>query len=274
MIFRDKILRDEYTSAVQLRVQLRRHARWLEINKDVLGGPEENYIHNELRANFSEIKLIYQEKFYNLDLRYADLSKLYIDLATFDNCDFEGANFYGSSIRARITNSSMKNTNLSKAKFECDFYKTDFYGAKTDPETSFYRSFLGYAMNTYGLNIPLACPSEGGFISWKKCIGRKNLKDFGNVIVKLLIPEYAKRSSATTKKCRCDEAIVLDIQDYSSRSIANEVTAHSLFSEDRIMYAVGKVVKPTEPFEENRFKECASGIHFFMDRDDAVDYVF
>lgn len=268
------ILRDEYTSAVQLRVQLRRHARWLEINKDRLGGPEENYIHNELRANFSEIRSICQEKFYGLDLRYADLSKLDIDFVTFDHCNFEGANFYGSWIRARIIDSSMKNTNLSKTKMECDFYKTDFYGAKTDPETSFYHSLLSYSINTYGLGIPLACPSEGSFIAWKKCEGRKNLKPFGDVIVKLLIPEHARRSSATTKKCRCDEAIVLDIQDYSGNSIANNVTAHSLFLEDKIMYAVGKVIKPTKPFEENRFKECASGIHFFMDRDDAVDYVF
>ena len=251
-----------------------RHALWLKINEDRLGGPEENYIRNELRADFHGIKMTYYspKRFHNLDLRYADLYKLRADRVVFDNCNFEGANFYGSSISGAIVYSSMKNTNLSKAKFKCDFHGTDFYGAKQDSETSFFTSCMIAAKNVEGLNIPLACPSEGGFIAWKKCEGRKKNKYFGDVIVKLLIPEHARRSSATTNKCRCDEAIVLDIQDYSGKSIANECTAHSLYQKDIIRYAVGRVIKPTEPFDEDRFRECASGIHFFYNREDAVAY--
>lgn len=54
----------------------------------------------------------------------------------------------------------------------------------------------------------------------------------------------------------------------------SEVKANSLYPENKIMYTVGNVVKPTNPFDENRFLECASGIYFFYDRDDAVAYEF
>ena len=43
----------------------------------------------------------------------------------------------------------------------------------------------------------LSCPTEGSFIGWKKASGH---------IVKLRIPEDARRSSATGHKCRCDKA--------------------------------------------------------------------
>ena len=49
------------------------------------------------------------------------------------------------------------------------------------------------------LYIPLECPSDGAFVGWKKV---------NNILIKLEIPADAKRSSATTKKCRCDKARV------------------------------------------------------------------
>ena len=53
-------------------------------------------------------------------------------------------------------------------------------------------------------NIAMACPTDGSFIGWKKVNG---------YLIKLQIPEDAKRSSATTNKCRCDKALVLGIYD-------------------------------------------------------------
>ena len=253
---------------------MREHEEWLDINKNLLGGPEEKYIHNELRANLSKFRsLSNSTAFYELDLRYADFSKQHHKRISFVYCNFEGANFYDSSLYGYLIYANMRNTNLLKASLECDFQGTDFNGAKTDSETSFCNSILSSALNTESLKIPLACPEKGEFIAWKKCRGfNKNSEYFGDVIVKLLIPAYARRSSAVGKKCRCDAAKVMDIQDYSGKSIANECVAYPLFKADLIMYIVDRFVTPTEPFEENRFKECASGIHFFMDREDAVSY--
>lgn len=72
------------------------------------------------------------------------------------------------------------------------------------------------------------CP-DGEFVGYKKAGGK---------IVKLLIPADAKRSSATTLKCRCSKAKVLEIQEIDgSPSEVKEV--RSKFDNDFI-YRVGE----------------------------------
>ena len=109
--------------------------------------------------------------------------------------------------------------------------------------------------------IPLACPSDGAFIGWKKV---------GRYLVKLEIPEDAKRSSATTNKCRCDKAKVLDIIFISDNSPLNlqEITN---FNYHKTTYKVGEMVYP-DSFDEERWNECSHGIHFFINKQDAINY--
>ena len=76
----------------------------------------------------------------------------------------------------------LHDTNLEDA----DLYHADLSGVKNFP------------------TIPMACPSEGSFIGWK-------IAD--NHIIKLEIPENAKRSSSTDNKCRCNKAKVLAIEN-------------------------------------------------------------
>ena len=47
----------------------------------------------------------------------------------------------------------------------------------------------------------IQCPEEGAFIGFKK--------GANNTLIKLLIPEDAQRSSATSRKCRCSKANVI-----------------------------------------------------------------
>ena len=109
--------------------------------------------------------------------------------------------------------------------------------------------------------IPLACPSDGAFIGWKKV---------GRYLVKLEIPEDAKRSSATTNKCRCDKAKVLDIICISDNSPIDlqEITS---FNYHKTIYKVGEMVYP-DSFDEERWNECSHGIHFFINKQDAINY--
>jgi hypothetical protein len=104
------------------------------------------------------------------------------------------------------------------------------------------------------------CPSEGSFIAWKKARG---------MIVKLEVCEDAKRSSATTLKCRCSKAKVLEIQELDgSKSDLTEIQSNK---DNSFVYKVGEVVS-VEDFDDNRFNECSSGIHFFIAREMAVKY--
>ena len=108
--------------------------------------------------------------------------------------------------------------------------------------------------------VPMACPDSGSFTAWKKAHGH---------IVKLLIPEDARRSSATGRKCRCDKAIVVAIETVSGESAELDEIASD--HDGTFIYKVGETV--TEPnFCEDRFNECAEGIHFFINRQEAVDY--
>ena len=108
--------------------------------------------------------------------------------------------------------------------------------------------------------IPMVCPEEGVFIGWKKAGGK---------IVKLRIPEDALRSSATTRKCRCNKAEVIEIYNIDG-TIADERIVNSNYAYS-FTYEVGKTVE-VQDFDTNRWEECAKGIHFFINRQEAINY--
>ena len=148
--------------------------------------------------------------------------------------DLRGADLCGADLRV----ADLYGANLRGA----DLYGADLRGAENVPF------------------IPMTCPDAGSFTAWKKAHGH---------IVKLLIPEYARRSSATGRKCRCDKAIVVAIETVSGEPAELDEIASDY--NGTFIYKVGETV--TEPnFCEDRFKECAEGIHFFINRQEAVDY--
>ena len=113
--------------------------------------------------------------------------------------------------------------------------------------------------------VPFACPDSGAFTAWKTCASEN-----GSVIVKLLIPEDAKRLSSTGRKCRASKAEVLEIQTVDGELLEN-VKAWSMH-DNTFTYEVGKTVEPKKPFCDDRWQECESGIHFFINRQEAVNY--
>lgn len=112
--------------------------------------------------------------------------------------------------------------------------------------------------------IPTVCPEKGSFIGFKKARKLGKL----SAIVELLIPEDAKRSSGTGKKCRCDKAKVLSITSLDGKEQYG--VAYSDYNH-KFKYEVGKEVSVSD-FCEDRFNECAAGIHFFINREEAVRY--
>ena len=108
--------------------------------------------------------------------------------------------------------------------------------------------------------IPMLCPEEGEFIGWKKASDK---------IVKLRIPEEALRSSSTTRKCRCNKAEVIEIYNIDG-TIADERIIKSSY-DSSFTYEVGKTVE-VQDFDTNRWKECTRGIHFFINRQEAINY--
>ena len=131
--------------------------------------------------------------------------------------------------------------------------KTDLAGA--DLHGAFLRGAEGIPY------VPLACPSDGAFIGWKKV---------DRYLVKLEIPEDAERSSATTNICRCDKAKVLDIICTSDDNPLKpqEITN---FHYTKTIYKVGEMVY-ADSFDPDRWNENSHGIHFFINKQDAINY--
>lgn len=107
--------------------------------------------------------------------------------------------------------------------------------------------------------LPMACPDFGAFIGWKKARDGR--------IVQLEIPADARRSSATGRKCRCDKAKVIAITCWNGNAVDMAVSGY----DHTFLYRVGETVT-VDNFCEDRWEECAPGIHFFINRQEAVDY--
>ena len=146
--------------------------------------------------------------------------------------NLRGANLQGADLRE----ANLQGADLREAKID---------GVNADENTSGFWS---------------VCPEEGSFTAFKKLADDK--------IAKLLIPEHAKRSSGTTRKCRCSEALVVEIKDREGNDIDEGFSKQADENGCKLLYKVGKTVYP-DAFDDDRWNECSNGIHFFMTRKEA-----
>ena len=178
--------------------------------------------------------------------------------ANLSEANLSGANLRWANLsRANLSGANLSGANLSGANLsEADLRWADLSGANLSGANL---SDLYYNEGT--AFFAMACPEEGAFIGYKKARG--------GLIVKLLIPEDAKRSSATSRKCRCSKAKVLSITEVGGTpAVEAEVASNH---DAGFIYRVGETVEVPD-FDENRWNECAAGIHFFITRDEAVKY--
>ena len=222
---------------------------------------------------------------YHADLCEADLRGAYLYDADLCGADLRGANLReadlcGADLRgtylcevnlrgANLRGVDLRGANLRGADLRrAILYEADLCGANLRG-ADLYEANLRGTENIPTYVCPLVCPEEGSFIGFKKAIiFNSDILDDLHVIVKLKVLENAKRSSATTRKCRCSEAEVISITSLNGNYSLTK--AFSAFNPD-FMYEVGKIVA-VDNFDENRWNECSTGIHFFITRDEAVNY--
>ena len=163
----------------------------------------------------------------------------------------------GSQLQRRITmdNEKLKEILERHRKWlndEDGGERADLYGANLREANLYEAKNIPF--------IPLVCPERGSFTAFKKC---------GSYIIELLIPQDAKRCSATTRKCRASYAKVVAITNMDgSQAEVDHVTNHAY---EPIEYKIGEYVHP-DSFDDDRWNECSHGIHFFINRQEAVEY--
>ena len=193
---------------------------------------------------------------YNTDLSGANLWNTDLSCTNLEDADLSGANLMGANLwNANLRYSDLRrvdlrNTNLMSA----DLRSADLrYANLKDANLRYVKTNI----NTIGYN--LACPDKGSFIGYKKA---------NDCIIELLILEDSKRSSATTAKCRCDKVKVLDIENIDTGEKVEEVKSSY---DKNFIYRVGEIIK-VDDFDDDRWNECAPGIHFFMNKENALNY--
>jgi hypothetical protein len=186
------------------------------------------------------------------NLRGADLSDANLSGANLSGADLSGADLSGAVLRsADLSRADLSRADLSGADLSrADLSRADLSGAKNIPD--------------YVRAVTCILP-DGPIIGWKKCND--------GVIVKMQIPAKAKRSNATGRKCRAEYVKVLALYDCSSETeLAADTVAVTSAHGPTTEYRKGHIVKP-DSFDEDRWKECSHGVHFFISRLEAEEYV-
>ena len=197
------------------------------------------------------------------DLRGADLGRADLREAELNEADLRGVNLGGADLRgAFFRGAFFRGAGLGEADLRgADLEGADLRGVDLR-KTDLRGTALGVAKineNTK-INLPISCPDTGAFTAWKKARG---------YIIQLEIPAEAKRLSATTRKCRCNIAKVVAIQniDGTDSGLSGVRSGY----DHNFIYKVGETVI-VDNFDDNRWNECSTGIHFFITREEAVDY--
>lgn len=198
----------------------------------------------------------------------ADLCGANLRCANLSDADLRGADLCGADLRgANLSGGNLRNANLCCANLCCaNLRGADLCGANLsgadlrDANLCDAKNTNKTAWDAYTAFYPLQCPETGSFIGYKKAADK---------IVMLEICADAKRSSATSRKCRCSKAKVLSITRLDG-SDSGLTEVRSNYSKEFI-YRVGEIAEVPD-FDDNRWNECAAGIHFFITRDEAVKY--
>ena len=231
------------------------------------------------RANLSGANLS------EADLSEANLSRANLFGANLSEADLSEANLFGANLfganlsEADLSEANLFGANLSEANLfganlsEADLSRANLFGANLFganlSRANLSRANLSgayYIEKAKNLFYPIACPEIGAFVGWKKAKGKTSGHE---CIVKLEITEDAMRSSATGRKCRCSKATVLEIQDLEGNVLDQAAVSDR---DCNFSYIPGTVVSVLD-FDENRWNECSTGIHFYITREEAVRHI-
>ena len=175
--------------------------------------------------------------------------------------NLRGANLFGANLRcADLRCANLRCADLRCADLRCaDLRNADLCDADLCDADLRCASMDQMIWNIHTAFYPLQCPDSGSYIGYKKASG---------LVVELEIPADARRSSATSRKCRASKAKVLSITDINGNPAGGQVKSNY---DPNFVYAIGETVEVTD-FDDNRWNECSTGIHHFITRAEAVIY--
>lgn len=175
--------------------------------------------------------------------------------------DLRGANLFGANLSdADLRGANLSDADLPGADLSCaNLRDADLSGANLRGADLSGASMDQMIWDIHTVFYPLQCPDSGSYIGYKKASG---------LVVELEIPADARRSSATSRKCRASKAKVLSITDINGNPAGGQVKSN--YDPD-FVYTIGETVEVSD-FDDDRWNECSTGIHHFITRAEAVIY--
>ena len=205
-----------------------------------------------------------------LDLRGWDMTGLDMCRSSFEDCDLRETDFSGS----KMDDVAFYNNDLRGMKLRgclargCSYRFQDMEGIDLRG-ANIYASVLEDAYNQDKVIVDddtkwykMRCPEIGkAFIAWKCCTDLR--------VVMMLVPPDAKRCMSTMETGRVSRVKVLSIKSIDESE--TYTWAQSTVDPD-FYYETGKWLEPANGFQEDRWKDSSPGIHFFLERQQCVDY--
>lgn len=193
----------------------------------------------------------------NIDFSWSNFEHVILDSADMSGSNISNTLFADSSFRGAI----LKGVDAYAATLRyCDLSGANIEGADVRCANLEHAILDNVRFNEETQGFKLHCPETGAFVAWKKCMDYR--------MVQLLIPADAKRTSATMPTCRCNKAKVLSIKSIDYKE--SYEWAHS-FVDENFIYRVGEIAE-VKNFNEDRWMDSTTGIHFFITRDEAIAY--
>jgi uncharacterized protein YjbI with pentapeptide repeats len=202
-----------------------------------------------------------QEGGQRADLQGTDLQGAYLRGAYLQSAYLQGADLQGADLRG----ADLRGADLRGADLQCAYLRgADLQGAYL--QGAYLRgAYLQGAENIeYAAAVTSILP-EGSLIGYKKASTRG-----GDVLVTIEIPTKAKRSNATGRKCRAEYAILKAITgigwEYDGSPVFSKYDNHFVYP------AIGEKIVP-DKWDDDRWNECSNGVHFFITRYEAENYI-
>jgi hypothetical protein len=218
-------------------------------------------------ADFSEVSFI------DCSFHKCNFSKATFNEGSLVNCNFLDCNFSDTVCKhvsfegvcfniAKMYQTVLANSIFKFCTFiSCKIVASEFHSVSFETSTFIKTSLNGIIYNETTV-FPNTKLPEGGFIGWKILEGRH--------IAKLYIPSKAKRVMPIgSRKCRAEFVKVLAIYEFGTNNLINVGYG---YYETFFKYTVGAVIYPGD-FDGSILKECTDGIHFFLTRKEAEEYV-
>ena len=180
------------------------------------------------------------------DLQGADLQGADLQGADLRRADLQGADLQGADLRrAYLQGAYLQGADLRRAYLQGAYLRgADLQGAD-----------LQKLKHTIWI-----IPEEGSFIAWKKLAN--------NCLAKIEIPAKSLRTcNFLNRKCRAKYVKTLKIWDSEGKEIDE---MQGMRSKDTI-YKIGRLTY-ADGFDKDLTIDCSKGIHFFITKQEALDW--